>query len=135
MYDTHDADKVSPLTPEQEARRHMLKLASYVPPAILGVMIAGPKLAMAATEHCGGGSVIVVSAGGQACCPCVPSSSQYDVNTCNLKRCELGNCTACRTLVFHNQNACKKATVNCASCTCMPIQTGGDKKASFWVCR
>ena len=74
-------------SPEQQARRHLLKLASYVPPAILGAMIVGgPRAAMAwgwgdddggkggkgGKKNCGSGH-IVVSAGGTACCPCVPA--------------------------------------------------------------
>ena len=31
-------------SPEQQARRHLLKLASYVPPAILGAMILGQRI-------------------------------------------------------------------------------------------
>ena len=133
-----DGDEAKDLSPEREARRHLLKLAAYVPPAILGVMIAGPGVALAAqvgtTEHCGGGSVIVVSASGQACCPCVPSSTQYDINRCNLERCQLGNCSACTQVIFHNRNACEKATASCG-CTCRQVQMGEDKHSVFWMCR
>ncbi|MDX8403603.1 MAG: hypothetical protein R8K54_04255, partial [Mariprofundaceae bacterium] len=62
---------------DQIARRKLLTMAAYVPPAILGVMIAGSKVAEAATpvgvtKACKGGGMITVSAGGNACCPCVP---------------------------------------------------------------
>jgi hypothetical protein len=115
----------------------MLKLVSYVPPAILGAMVLGPKVVAAqagSTENCGGGTVIVVSAAGQACCPCVPSSNKYNPDSCNLNRCQLGNCAACRLLVFNNQNTCQKTTVHCPSCTCTPVQVA-DKKKPFWMCR
>jgi hypothetical protein len=129
-------------SPEQQARRHLLKLASYVPPAILGAMILGQRIALAddgedgksgkgSTKDCGGGH-IVVSAGGAACCPCVPSSPQYNPTVCNQKKCQLGNCSACRQLVFSNYGQCKKDTANCGSCTCTEIGHGHEK---FWMCQ
>ena len=130
-------------SPEQQARRHLLKLASYVPPAILGAMIAGgPRTAMAwdggdddgkggkgGKKNCGSGH-IVVSAGGTACCPCVPSSPQYNPTYCNYKKCQMGNCRACGQLVFGNQGQCKMTTANCHSCNCTRI--GHDQ---FWICQ
>ena len=133
-----DGDDEYTLVPEQQARRHLLKLAAYIPPAILGVMIAGPKVVLAVqageTPHCDGGTGIVVSAAGQACWPWVPSSTPYNPDTCNLQRCQLGNCSACRLVVFHNQNTCRKTTANCGACTCVPVQVEGSKKP-FWMCR
>jgi hypothetical protein len=128
-------------SPEQQARRHLLKLAAYTPPAILGAMLASSKLAQAATvgqtQNCGG-TTIVVSASGYACCPCVPSSNRYDPNRCNQARCQLGNCSACRQLVFNNQNQCQSTTAACGSCTCTPIGGGGGGRGhgnQFWVCQ
>jgi hypothetical protein len=123
-------------SPEQQARRHLLKLAAYTPPAILGAMLASSKLAEAAvgqTIHCGG-TTIVVSASGYACCPCVPSSNQYNWYRCNQERCQLGNCTACKQLVFNNQNQCQSTTAACGACTCVPIG-GGGRRRQFWVCQ
>ena len=106
-------------SPEQQARRHLLKLASYVPPAILGAMILGQRIALAddggkggkggkgSTKDCGNGH-IVVSAGGSACCPCVKSSPQYNPTTCNQQKCQLGDCSACGQLVFSNQGSASR---------------------------
>ena len=125
-------------SPEQQARRHLLKLAAYTPPAILGAMLASSKLAEAATVgqtiHCGG-TTIVVSASGYACCPCVPGSNQYNWYRCNQERCQLGNCTACKQLVFNNQNQCQSTTAACGACTCVPIGGGGGRRRQFWVCQ
>jgi len=129
-------------SPEQQARRHLLKLAGYVPPAILGAMIAGgPRTAMAWGEggddgkgnkkNCGNGH-IVVSAGGTACCPCVPSSPYYNPTTCNYKKCQLGNCSSCRQLVFSNQGQCKQVTAACTSCNCTRVGHGHEQ---FWICQ
>jgi hypothetical protein len=129
-------------SPEQQARRHLLKLAAYVPPAILGAMVLGPGIARAerggggigTTKHCSGGTTIVVSASGNACCPCVPSSSQYNPNTCNQKKCQLGNCSACKQLTFTSRSQCQRTTATCGACTC--TQTGGgDHGSHFWVCQ
>lgn len=124
-------------SPEQQARRHLLKLAAYTPPAILGAMLASSKLAEAAqigqTKNCGG-TTIVVSASGYACCPCVPGSNQYDPNRCNQERCELGNCTACKQLIFRDQRDCQRSTATCAACTCVPLG-GGNLRRQFWVCQ
>lgn len=130
-------DDAHTLSSEQEARRHLLKLATYVPPAILGAMMLGPRMALAdvgETLHCDGGTVIMVSAAGQACCPCVPSSNQYNPDVCNQERCKLGNCSACRLLVFHNESQCRKTTANCGACSCVAVQVAGEKKP-FWMCR
>lgn len=107
--------------PEIEGRRQLLKMAAYVPPAMLGVMISASKMAEAApvgtTQNCGNAGVIVISANGNACCPCVPGSNQYNLNTCNLNRCQLGNCTACNQVVFTSRNQCRSAPAAC-NCRC-----------------
>ena len=60
----HESDQK--LTPEQQARRRLLKLGAYVPPAILGMAImAQTGLAQASgnsSNSNGGGS-------GASCCP------------------------------------------------------------------
>jgi len=61
---------------EREIRRKLIKTAVYVHPAILGVMMAKPSelevATVGATKNCKGGGAIIVSANGNACCPCLP---------------------------------------------------------------
>jgi len=115
---------------DQIARRKLLTLAAYVPPAILGVMIAGNKVAEAGatlgqTKKCGGGQIIV-SAGGNACCPCIPGDPKYNAVKCNETKCKLGNCAACKQLIFQSEGKCtaKMAVAGCA-CTCAPVNAPG----------
>ncbi|RME83200.1 MAG: hypothetical protein D6771_06095 [Zetaproteobacteria bacterium] len=112
-------------------RRRLLKGAAYVPPAMLGVMIAGAKVAEAAqvlpgqTKVCKGGGTITVSAGGNACCPCVPGNPKYNPNKCELARCKLGNCAACKRAIFKNLKQCQKKTARAGcACTCTQIAPG-----------
>lgn len=117
---------------EMLARRKLLKMAAYVPPAILGVMIAGTKVAEAkkvppgGTKICSGGP-IVVSAGGTACCPCVPGDPKYNPVKCDKERCKLGNCAACRRLVFKKLKDCQKKQAICGG-TCVESPPG----SGFW---
>jgi len=107
-------------------RRKLLQTASYVPPAILGVLFTA-QLSHAAkpgkTKKCKGGTVIVISAGGNACCPCVPGDPAYDPIKCQQKRCELGNCAACVGSVWPSVRKCQKEVGEggCTNCTCVPI--------------
>jgi len=85
---------------EQQARRNLLKMATYVPPAILGVMIGGNKIAEAGTggggggaKKCAGGGTIVISANGNACCPCVKN---HNSKKCAKAKCKLGNTAFCK---------------------------------------
>jgi len=86
---------------EQQARRNLLKMATYVPPAILGVMIGGNKIAEAGTgggggggtKKCAGGGTIVISANGNACCPCVKNPNS---KKCAKAKCKLGNTAFCK---------------------------------------
>jgi len=84
---------------EQQARRNLLKMATYVPPAILGVMIGGNKIAEAgtggagSTKQCKGGGTIVISANGNACCPCVKNPNS---KKCAEAKCKLGNTAFCK---------------------------------------
>ncbi|MDX8404130.1 MAG: hypothetical protein R8K54_06960 [Mariprofundaceae bacterium] len=119
---------------DQIARRKLLTMAAYVPPAILGVMIAGNRVAEAGpkpgtTKNCKGGGMITVSAGGNACCPCVPGSKKYNLAKCNKKRCELGNCSACKQLVFGKKKDCtKKVARSGCACSCVETPAG----SGFW---
>jgi len=121
------------LNAEQQSRRALLKMSAYIPPAMLGVMISASKMAEAATtlgstQNCGGGVTIVVSAGGMACCPCVPTSNQYNLNTCNSTKCQLGNCTACTQVAFTSVKQCnKKVAQGGCTCVCTPINPAQPK--------
>jgi len=84
---------------EQQARRKLLKMATYVPPAILGVMMSGNKIAEAGNgnegsskTNCKGGT-IVISANGNACCPCVENPNS---KKCAKAKCKLGNTAFCK---------------------------------------
>ena len=119
------------LSNDQIARRKLLQMAAYVPPAILGVMITGNKIAEAAqggigsTQKCKTG-VITVSAGGSACCPCVPGDPKYNATTCNMERCQLGNCPSCGQLVFPSQGNCNAvASGTPCPCTCTQMNVPG----------
>ena len=115
----------------QEVRRRLLKMAAYIPPAMLGVMTnvgvskAGGNVPLGGAKTCGGGGTIVVSAGGNACCPCVPTDPNYNPNKCNQERCKLGYCPACKLIIFKKLKDCnKKAAVAGGCCTCTKIKTG-----------
>jgi hypothetical protein len=128
--------KTEEFSNDQIARRKLLSIAAYVPPAILGVMIAGNKVAEAApqgigsTINCQGGGMITISAGGSACCPCVPASNQYNPTRCTRERCEFGHCPSCGLMTFNSQGQCnsQNAKTPCA-CTCTQVGTGNN---SFW---
>jgi len=103
---------------EQEARRRLLKMAVYIPPAILGVMVSGNvahagNVGIGGTKNCKGGGTIVVSAGGNACCPCVSNPAS---NACKQAQCKLGNCASCKTLVFSKQSDCTRKAATCGTC-------------------
>jgi hypothetical protein len=123
------------LNNDQIARRKLLQVAAYVPPAILGVMIAGNKVAEAgqagigAAKKCKSG-IITVSAGGSACCPCVPGDPKYNPTTCSQKRCQLGHCPSCGQMVFKNKGQCTSAAKK-TPCACTCVQVGAGKN-SFW---
>lgn len=106
---------------EDRARRRLLKLGVYVPPAILGVMI--PTHANAATVKCGNLGLITISASGNACCPCVRRPTDQ---ACKDARCFLGNCAECRPR-WRRKNDCDKQAAACG-CTCV-------KQGQWWVCQ
>jgi len=119
---------------DQAARRRLLKLAAYTPPAILGVMMTGSKVAEAAkpggTINCGGGPV-VVSAGGSACCPCIPTDPKYNPTTCAWERCKLGNCGACPPGPYTSKKDCDTVAAACG-CVCTR-QPGAGKGKRNWI--
>jgi len=122
---------------EQQARRTLLKMATYVPPAILGVMIGGNKIAEAEAalgqpKVCGGGGTIIVSANGNACCPCVPTDPKFDPVKCAWKKCKLGNCPACRKFPPKDKKQCAKVAAACG-CTCKKTNAKGGNKG-VWGC-
>ena len=110
----------------QLARRRLLKAGVYMPPAILGVMIANPAKAQAATVVCGPpvSATIVISAASTACCPCAKSLTS---NTCLDAQCALGNCGSCTapTTDYTSQvsqasalSACQAALPSSTCCSC-----------------
>ncbi len=109
------------LNHDQTGRRRLLKMAAYVPPAILGVMVAGQEEAHAAgTFTCNGGTY-AVSAAGNACCPCVRNPTS---NNCLKERCKLLDCPSCQAL-FAAKNSQKKCAKVAAACGCTCSKTGG----------
>jgi len=121
------------LSKDDEARRRLLKMGVYAPPAILGVMLR-PSEALAAkipgqTLTCKGGGMIVVSAGGNACCPCVPTDPKYNPLKCAQERCGLGDCASCGNLVFTKNKKCTKKVAKSGCGVC--VNTGG----GTWIIR
>jgi hypothetical protein len=111
----------------EQARRRLLKLGVYTPPAILGSMLA-PVSASAATMVCNG-TTYTISATTTACCPCVQNINSWQ---CRQAQCALGNCKACgNTNFFFSQQDCQNfASGPCANgCTCRRWGRWG------WVCR
>jgi len=98
----------------RQVRRRLLKLGVYAPPAILGVMISGVKIAEAGTpiagqtKNCGNNGIITVSANGNACCPCARSSPTNPSYKCLQTKCLLGNCSACSALTFRSKRKCNE---------------------------
>ncbi len=121
-------------------RRRLLRLGGYVPPAILGVVaapaVAEAALAMKKTKKCCG-TVIVISAGGNACCPCVVTcpngmpNPKYNPIKCAQKRCEL-DCRYCSNVCWPSLKKCRKEPgekIGGCPCTCVRLGPG------CWVCR
>ena len=81
-------------TTEQRARRRLLKVAGYVPPALLGAMLLNrPAIAAAVPPgQCslGGGGFVSAPAG--SCCPCVTISTEYNPRTCCRDTCNTTEC-------------------------------------------
>lgn len=107
------------ISTEQQARRRLLKMGMYVPPAILGVMTIRPEAAEAATITCGG-VVYTVSACGVSCCPCATS---FNSNSCKESNCDAGCCARCpktyNSTVFATLAECEAAVAfNTCGCTC-----------------
>jgi hypothetical protein len=114
---------------EQIARRRLLKLAGYVPPALLGAMILGSKPAIAAPGQCKSGGLLISAPAG-SCCPCLPIADKYDP-----KKCCKDHCLQCDVYVQSNgysSKSCKDVNNWCGSvpggCNCCL------KKGKF-VCR
>ncbi len=119
-------------TTEQTARRRLLKLAGYVPPALLGAMILNskPALAVPPAGKCaiGGGGFVSAPAG--SCCPCLPIATKYSPSKCCKDHCLL--CDVYVQGAGYSPNTCKKVNTWCGSvpggCNCCL------KKGKF-VCR
>jgi len=78
---------------KQSIRRRLLIAGVYTPPVILGTMIIGPRHALGQVETCNmnpglNGTpttnvTLTISSGSNACCPCVPNSTEYNVTKCD----------------------------------------------------
>jgi len=129
------------LNTNNEARRRLLKMAAYIPPAMLGVMSsvsisnAGPPVIPGQPKVCKGGGTIIVSAAGNACCPCVPTDPKYDPLKCTRKQCKLGNCPACQVTIFKKLKDCnKKAAVQGGCCVCTKVPDPLNPKKTIVKC-
>jgi len=118
---------------DQIARRKLLALAAYVPPAILGIMVTGNNVAEAArigsTINCPPVGMVTVSAGGNACCPCVSGSAKYNAAKCTKERCKLGHCASCKQMTWTKKKDCTKKLALCGGCTCTESPPG----SGFWT--
>ena len=131
-----DTEQTTEQTTEQISRRRLLKMASYVPPALLGAMLMNrPAIAGGAPPggQCslpGGGTV---SAPAGSCCPCVPASNEYNAKTCCKNHCDPAACDAYVVSSGYSATTCKNVNNWCgaapAGCNCCL-----NKKGQF-VCR
>lgn len=118
---------------EMLARRKLLKMSVYVPPAILGAMTVQPTTSEAATITCGG-VPYTVSACGVACCPCATNPNS---NNCKDAQCQAGCCFSCAnkiTASYATQAECDAAAASfgaCMVCTCTQKVTGPKKKPTI----
>ena len=117
-------------TTEQIARRRLLKLAGYVPPALLGAMMlsrpanADPK---PPPGKCRSGGVLISAPAG-SCCPCLPAADKYKPKDCCKKHCLL--CDVYVQSKGYGKKECKNVNKWCgfvpAGCNCCI-----DKKGRF----
>jgi len=112
-------------TTEQRARRRLLKMAGYVPPALLGVMLLNkPAIAAGAPPGMcslsGGGGFVSAPAG--SCCPCVPISTEYNPQKCCKNYCDPVQCEVYAASNGYGPRRCKKINGWCgtvpAGCNC-----------------
>jgi hypothetical protein len=141
------------VTPEFLARRRLLAASVYVPPAVMGVMVAGSTPAQAAVV---GGVTIPISATSNACGPCanviavVPPAlpNPADIIKCLEKQCK-NTCVNCGIFVGNPQlwpgkTTCDKCTevikngctlpVACSVCTCTNKNANKPNKKPKWKC-
>ena len=128
-------------------RRKLLKAMVYTPPVILGSMVVTPRSAMGAigsTATCptAGGSAfitIVISSGANACCPCVPGSTQYNAATCSDQQCinSCGaNCTPAQLAATSCSTFCQTCGFTPAGCNnpCKKPCAPNPKKPGTFKC-
>jgi len=116
-------------TTEQTARRRLLKLAGYVPPALLGAMVLNTP-AMAAKPppgKCKSGGLLISAPAG-SCCPCLPIADKYNPKNCCKKHCLL--CDVYVQSQGYSPKSCKNVNNWCGfvpgGCNCCL-----DKKGRF----
>ncbi len=125
------------LNPTNDVRRKLLQASVYMPPVILGSMVATPRTVMGAigaTKTCkmlvGPPVIITISSGTNACCPCILGSKKYNAKKCGKKQCQLSCGVNCPPGVLAKIK-CKKFCKTCgftpagckAPCTCIPHPT------------
>ncbi|MFC1626291.1 hypothetical protein ACFL19_01170 [Pseudomonadota bacterium] len=128
-------------TTEQIARRRLLKMASYVPPALLGTMLLNRPAIAAGTPpgmcSLGGGGFVSAPAG--SCCPCVPISTEYNAKTCCKNHCDPAGCDAYVVSNGYSGRSCKNVNNWCgttpAGCNCCIGKRGFTCKNPGQVCK
>ena len=133
MSDTEQT-KQTKQTTEQIARRRLLKMASYVPPVLLGVALLNkPAIAAAPATKCPTQLGTFVSAPAGSCCPCVPIATKYNPQACCKNYCDPAACDVYVQASGYGARQCKNVTSWCgttpAGCNCCL-----DKKGRF-ICR
>ncbi|MDT8376654.1 MAG: hypothetical protein RQ867_07955 [Mariprofundaceae bacterium] len=118
-------------TAEQRARRRLLKMAGYVPPVLLGVMLLNRPAEAAPGCPTGGGGSVSAPAG--SCCPCVPAATAYNPRRCCRDYCDPAACDAYAQSRGYNGWTCRRINGWCgtvpAGCNCCL-----DRRGRF-VCR
>jgi hypothetical protein len=138
-------------TPDFLARRRLLAASVYVPPAIMGVMVAGSTPAQAAVV---GNVTVPISATSNACGPCNKvinagaAATPADIIKCLEKQCKK-MCINCGIFVGNPQlwpgkTTCDKCTevikkgcalpAACSVCTCTNKNANKPNKKPKWKC-
>ncbi len=117
-----------------EVRRKLLKAAVYMPPIILGSMVATPRTVMGGglgkPDNCkvpkGAPRIsIIISTGTNACCPCQRKSLEFDPVKCGMAQCIKScgvNCTPTAIANIVAQGECKDF---CKVCGTIPANMAG----------
>jgi len=127
-------------TTEQIARRRLLQMASYVPPALLGAMLLNrPAIAAAVPPgQCASGGLLISAPAG-SCCPCLPAADTYNPKKCCKNHCDPAGCDAYVLANGYSGKTCKKVNNWCgyvpAGCNCCIGKKGFTCKNIGQVCK